>query len=64
MVPSRGAHALRHTVATDLMRAGVSLKAIADVLGHRSLDTTALYAKVDLPRLRAVVQPWPTEVPA
>jgi integrase/recombinase XerD len=64
VVASRGAHALRHTVATDLMRAGVSLKAIADVLGHRSLDTTALYAKVDLPRLRAVARPWPTEVPS
>jgi site-specific recombinase XerC len=35
---------------------------LADVLGHRSLDTTALYTKVDLPRLRDVARPWPEEV--
>jgi site-specific recombinase XerD len=56
------AHTLRHTAATAMVRAGVSLKAVADVLGHRSLDTTALYTKVDLPRLRDVARPWPEEV--
>jgi site-specific recombinase XerD len=61
-VPSRGAHTLRHTAATAMVRAGVSLKAVADVLGHRSLDTTALYTKVDLPRLRDVARPWPEVV--
>jgi site-specific recombinase XerD len=61
-VASRGAHTLRHTAATAMVRAGVSLKAVADVLGHRSLDTTALYTKVDLPRLRDVARPWPEEV--
>ena len=61
-VASRGAHTLRHTAATAMMRAGVSLKAVADVLRHRSLDTTALYTKVDLPRLREVARPWPEEV--
>lgn len=61
-VASRGAHTLRHTAATHMVRAGVSLKAVADVLGHRSLDTTALYTKVDLPRLREVARPWPAEV--
>ena len=36
-----------------------TLKAIADVLGHQSIDTTAIYAKVDLPHLRTVALPWP-----
>jgi site-specific recombinase XerD len=54
-----GTHLLRHTVATRLVCAGTPLKEIADVLGHQSIDTTAIYAKVDLPRLRAVALPWP-----
>ena len=58
-VPSRGAHTLRHTAATEMVRAGVGLKAVADVLRHRSIDTTAIYTKVDLPRLREVALPWP-----
>lgn len=62
-VPSRGAHTLRHTVATEMVRAGVDLKAVADILGHRSLDTTALYTKIDLPRLREVALPWPEGQP-
>jgi len=55
----RGAHILRHTAATRMRRAGVSLKEMADVLGHRSVRTTARYAQIDLPALRAVAQPWP-----
>ena len=58
-VRSKGAHALRHTAATRMLRAGASLKDLADVLRHRSLDTTAIYTKVDLPRLAAVALPWP-----
>jgi site-specific recombinase XerD len=54
-----GTHVLRHTTATRLLRAGVSLKEIADVLRHRSLDTSAIYAKVDVPALAAVALPWP-----
>jgi site-specific recombinase XerD len=54
-----GTHVLRHTSATRLLRVGVSMKEIADVLGHRSLDTSAIYAKVDLPALTAVALPWP-----
>jgi site-specific recombinase XerD len=57
--PSRGALILRHTAATQMVRAGASLKAVADVLRHRSIDTTAVYTKVDLPRLREVALPWP-----
>jgi len=55
----RGTHALRHTVATRLLRARVGLKAIADILGHRSIDTTAIYTKVDIGRLAEVPLPWP-----
>jgi site-specific recombinase XerD len=54
-----GTHVLRHTAATRLLRAGVSIKEIADLLRHRSLDTSAIYAKVDLPALAAVALPWP-----
>jgi len=54
-----GTHVLRHTAATRLHRAGADLKRVADVLGHRSLDTTAGYAKVDRARLDAVARPWP-----
>jgi len=54
-----GTHVLRHTVATRMKQEGVSLKFIADVLGHHSVQTTTLYAQVDLPSLRTVAQPWP-----
>lgn len=52
-------HALRHSVASRLLRQGTPLKEIADVLRHRSLDTSAIYAKVDDVRLAAVALPWP-----
>jgi integrase len=52
-------HALRHSVASRLLRQGRPLKEIADVLRHRSLDTSAIYAKVDDVRLAAVALPWP-----
>ena len=58
-VPLEGAYVLRHTVAGRLVRRGASLKEVADFLGHRSLDTTAIYAKLDLPALREVALPWP-----
>lgn len=54
-----GTHLLRHTAATRLVAAGATIKEVADVLGHASLDATAMYAKVDLPRLRKVALPWP-----
>jgi site-specific recombinase XerD len=56
-----GTHVLRHSVATRMKQEGVSLKFIADVLGHDSVQTTTLYAQVDLPVLRKVAQPWPEE---
>jgi integrase/recombinase XerD len=58
-LPSSGAHALRHTVASRLVRAGVGMKDIADVMRHRDIDTTRIYAKVDWPRLAEVALPWP-----
>ncbi len=54
-----GAHRLRHSAATEMLRKGGTLSEIAQVLGHRSVDTTAIYAKVDRLRLREVAQPWP-----
>jgi integrase/recombinase XerC len=52
-------HALRHTLARQLLEHGSSLKEVADVLRHRSLNTTLIYAKVDSHQLAAVALPWP-----
>lgn len=52
-------HVLRRTMATHLQRSGASIKEIADLLRHQSLDTAATYARVDHERLRAVALPWP-----
>jgi len=57
--PSRGAHVLRHSLATAMLRKGASLAEIGEVLRHRHADTTAIYAKVDLDALRTIAQPWP-----
>ena len=61
VVPHRGAHVFRHGFATRMLEQGHSLKAVADVLGHRHLATTFIYAKVDFPALEAVPLPWPEE---
>lgn len=57
--PVRGAHLLRHSLATQMLRHGASFAEIGAVLRHRAAGTTEIYAKVDLERLRGVVQPWP-----
>lgn len=57
--PSRGAHIFRHGFATRMLRQGHSLKAIADVLGHRHLGTTFIYTKVELNALMHVALEWP-----
>jgi site-specific recombinase XerD len=57
--PTKGAHLLRHTAATTMLRSGASLDAIATVLRHQSTDTTAYYAKVDVEMLNTITQPWP-----
>ena len=56
---SIGPHRLRHTAATQMLRAGVSLAEIGQVLRHRHTSTTALYAKVDREALRTLARPWP-----
>jgi len=58
-----GAHRLRHTLATEMLRAGASLPEVGQVLRHRSARSTAIYAKVDQIALRPLARPWPTAVP-
>lgn len=57
-----GGHLLRHTLASHLVQCQATLKEVADVLGHRSLTSTGVYAHLDMAQLRDVVQPWPQEV--
>jgi site-specific recombinase XerD len=62
--PSRGAaHVLRHSVATAMLRHGASLQEIGSVLRHRSVETTAIYAKVDVTALQRIAQAWPEVQP-
>ena len=56
--PGGGAHMLRHSLATRLVNEGVPIKSVADVLGHASIDTTAIYTKVDITTLAAVALPF------
>lgn len=55
----KGTHVLRHTAATNLLERGTALKEISDVLGHRCLETTTIYTKVDRTHLQSVAMPWP-----
>ena len=58
--PNRGAaHLLRHSVATSMLREGASLEDIGSILRHSSIETTQIYAKVDITALRQIAQPWP-----
>jgi integrase/recombinase XerD len=61
--PRKGSHQFRHTLASTMLQKGSSLSEIGEVLRHRSPDTTAIYAKVDLLSLRSVALPWPGGVP-
>lgn len=60
-MPARhvGSHVLRHSLATALLQGGASMDEVGDVLRHRSPETTAIYAKVDIAGLRELAQPWP-----
>jgi len=58
-----GAHVLRHSAATEMLRQGATLQQVGAVLRHRYLDTTAHYAKVDVQRLRDIALPWPEVFP-
>jgi integrase len=57
--PHKGAHLLRHSVATHMLRQGASLAEIGELLRHRNQQTTMIYAKVDLDLLRPLALPWP-----
>jgi site-specific recombinase XerD len=57
--PAKGAHLLRHTAATEMLRNGVPLEQAGLVLRHRSIDMTAYYAKADVALLKQIAQPWP-----
>jgi len=62
--PSRGAaHLLRHSVATSLLRQGVPLQDISKLLRHSSIQTTQIYAKVDVSSIYQIAQPWPEVQP-
>ena len=58
-----GAHRLRHTLASDMLRAGASLAEVGQVLRHRSMRSTTIYAKVDEVALRPLARPWPSTIP-
>jgi integrase/recombinase XerD len=58
-LPEAGAHRLRHSAATGMLRAGAPLAEIGQVLRHRSMSTTAIYAKVDHGALAQLAMPWP-----
>jgi site-specific recombinase XerD len=58
--PGRGAaHLLRHSVASSMLRHGASLQEISTLLRHRSIETTQIYAKIDVSALQQIAQPWP-----
>jgi site-specific recombinase XerD len=55
----KGAHLLRHSLATNMLRRGASLEQIGQLLRHRQANTTQIYAKVDIQALRGITLPWP-----
>ena len=57
--PFKGAHLLRHSLATHLLASGASLAEIGELLRHERLETTQIYAKLDFGALRSLAQPWP-----
>lgn len=58
-LPRMGAHVFRHSAATLMICRGASFKEVADILGHKSINTTSIYAKLDMTSLAAVILPWP-----
>ena len=54
-----GAYVFRHTIAAHLVSRGTTFKEVADILGHRSLESTAVYAKLDLHTLAEIAIAWP-----
>jgi integrase/recombinase XerD len=58
-IPEVGSHRLRHTTACEMVQAGVPIVQVGQVLRHRSLQSTAIYARVDIEQLRRLAAPWP-----
>ena len=58
-IPATRIHLLRHSFATNLHQQGTGVKALADLLGHKSLESTTIYTRVNLRQLRLVAMPWP-----
>jgi site-specific recombinase XerD len=56
---AEGAHLLRHTASTEMLRHVLPLEQMGMVLRHRGIDATAYYAKVDVVLLKRIAQPWP-----
>ena len=59
--PIKGAHLLRHSLATGMLRKGASMTEIGEILRHRSPNSTEIYAKVDIEGLRSIARPWPVK---
>jgi len=57
--PLKGAHLLRHSLATSMLRSGATMSEIAEILRHRARNTTEIYAKVDFQSLQSLAHPWP-----
>jgi site-specific recombinase XerD len=60
--PGVASHLFRHTIASQMVNHGVSFKDVADILGHQSIQTTGIYAKLELEALAAVALPWGGEM--
>jgi integrase len=58
-IPEVGSHRLRHTTACEMVQAGVPINQVGLVLRHRNLQSTAIYARVDVEQLRRLAAPWP-----
>lgn len=58
-IADTGTHRFRHGAAADMLRLGAPLHEIGQVLRHRHLETTAMYAKVDFSALASIARPWP-----
>jgi site-specific recombinase XerD len=63
-LPKCGSHALRHSFALNLLRQGIGMKTIGDALGHRDIESTFVYLRLDVDDLREVAQPAPVPIPA
>jgi integrase/recombinase XerD len=59
--PIKGAHLLRYSLATEMLRKGASMTEIGEILRHRSPNSTEIYAKVDIEGLRSIARPWPVK---